>query len=462
LAREEVLMSSSYDIIVIGAGPAGVATSIIARRSGVSVLVVEKNGFGGVCPLRGCIPKKILSTAAEAMDCIAKAPEHRITVSGTKWDWKGLIDRKRDMIRDVPGKTRDRFHSLGIETVEGAARFTGPKSIEVNGIEYRAGKIVIAAGSKPRQLSIPGFEHTLSSDDLFELETLPTSLIFIGGGAIGMEFTHIFARAGTRVTILEAASRVLPDMEEDIINKLAGYTQFLGVEISTGVHVESIQKTAQGASVTLTIPNITVSSTLEADVIANGAGRIADIDGLDLEKAGITTDRKGIVIDEHLRSVSNPDVFVAGDAVSMSPHLSPVASYEGHVVANNITSQEPMTVDYRAVPMAVYTIPSVASVGLTEYEAKRQGYEFATAFHDLQNLRVSQIHGEQAAISKVIIDRRTDLILGAHILGHNAEELINIFVLAMKYGITAHDLHDTIYTFPTFSSAIPVIVRFRV
>jgi len=365
-------MSSSFDIIVIGAGPAGVAVSIIARRSGVSVLVVEKNGFGGVCPLRGCIPKKILSTAAAAKDCIGKAHEHRISVKGVEWDWKGLIDRKRDIIRDVPAKTRDRFHSLGIETVEGAARFTGPKSVEVNGVEYRAEKIIIATGSKPRKLPIPGFEYTLSSDDLFELDTLPSSLIFIGGGAIGMEFAHTFARAGTRVTILEAASRILPDMEEDITDRLSSYTRTLGVVISTGVNVDSIQKTDQGASVTLTVPNIPVSSTLEAEVIANGAGRVADIDGLDLEKAGITTDRKGIVVDQYLRCVTNPDVFVAGDAVSSSPHLSPVASYEGHVVANNITSKDLEAVDYRFIPMAVYTIPSAASVGLTEYEAKRR------------------------------------------------------------------------------------------
>lgn len=455
-------MNNRYDIIVLGAGPAGIATSIIARRSGVSVLVIEKDGFGGTCPLRGCIPKKILSAAAETMACIGKAPGHRIHVKGAVLNWKELIDLKRSMIKDVPAKSRDRFHSLGIDTINGFAKFIGPNSIEVDGKEYQAKKIVIATGSKPRKLPIPGFEHALTSDDLFELDTLPSSVIFIGGGAIGMEFAHIFARAGSKVTILEAASRVLPDMDEDMISELTKFTRSLGIEVITGVHVESIEKTSHGASVKLNIPNITVSSTIDADIVANGAGRVADIDGLDLQTAGITVDRRGIVLDEYLRSVSNPDIFAAGDTVSSSPHLSPVASYEGHIVAHNITSQDLIHPDYRAIPMAVYTIPSVASVGITEYEAKKQGLEFATAYHDLLSLRISAIYGEQVAYSKVIIDRQSDLILGAHILGHQAQELINIFVLAMKFGITAHDLHDTIYAYPTFSSGIPVMVRFRV
>ncbi len=455
-------MSGVYDIVVIGSGPAGIAAAIIARRSGASILVIEKDGFGGTCPLRGCIPKKILSAAAETMACIGRAPEHRITVEGADLHWKELIELKRSMIRDVPARSRDRFQSLGIDTVSGFAKFTGPRSIDVDGKEYQGRKIVIATGSKPRQLPIPGFEHTLTSDDLFELDDLPSSVIFIGGGAIGMEFAHTFARTGSTVTVLEAASRVLPDMDEDVIKKLTGFTESLGVGISTGVNVESIQKSSQGMSVTLSIPNITVSSTISADIVANGTGRVADIDGLDLHAAGIATDRKGIVLDEYLRSVSNPDVFVAGDAVSASPHLSPVASYEGRIVAENITSGDLISPDYQAVPTAVYTIPAVASVGLTEYEAKKQGLQFTTAFHDLNSLRVSEIYNEQAAFSKVIIDRRSNLILGAHILGHGAQELINIFALAMKFGISARDLHNVIYTFPTFSSGIPVMVRFRV
>ncbi|HQG30652.1 MAG TPA: NAD(P)/FAD-dependent oxidoreductase [Deltaproteobacteria bacterium] len=455
-------MSKIYDAVVIGSGAAGIATAVIARRSGASILVVEKDGFGGTCPLRGCIPKKILSAAAESMACINRAPEHRISVRGADLNWKELIDLKRSMIRDVPAKSRDRFHSLGIDTVQGFAKFTGPRSIDVDGKEYQGKKIVIATGSKPRQLPIAGFEHALTSDDLFELEALPSSIIFIGGGAIGMEFAHIFVRAGSKVTVLEAASRILPDLDEDLINKLTGYSESLGIKISTGVHVESIQTSSQGMTVTLNVPNITVSSTISADIVANGTGRIADIDGLDLHMAGIKTDRRGIVLDEYLRSVTNPDVFVAGDTVSSSPHLSPVASYEGRIVAHNITSKDLVSPDYQAIPSAIYTIPAVASVGLTEYEAKKQGYEFATAFHDLQSLRVSEIYNEQIAFSKVIIERQTNLILGAHILGHDAQELINIFALAMKFGITARDLHDTIYSYPTFSSGIPIMVRFRV
>jgi glutathione reductase (NADPH) len=453
-------MGKDYDVIVIGGGPAGRAAAIVTRRSGASVLTVESDGFGGTCPLRGCIPKKVLVTATSFLHCIRQAHSQQISVSSPELDWKGLIERKNSIIRNVPEITVRRLNGLGIDTLQGQARFTGKNIISVNGQDYRGKKVVIATGSKPRNLPIPGFEHTVTSDELLNRETLPSSLVFIGGGAISMEFSQVFTRAGSRVTILEAAPAILPYLDRQMVDILAGLSQDMGITIHAGVRVESVGKDPHGMWVTFSREGKT--ETIHAEVVANGAGRIANIDTLGLEAAGVSRDKTGILLDAYLRSVSNPDVFVAGDAVSFSPQLSPVATYEGRIVARNITSKELISPDYHAMPFCLFTIPGLASVGLTEEAAQRQGLNFFTKFQDLANQKVTIIHSERAAYSKMLIDRKTNNIIGAHLIGHDAEDLINIFALAMWYKISSKDLHVFAYAFPTFASDIPGMTRLPV
>jgi glutathione reductase (NADPH) len=452
-------MGKGYDVIVIGAGPAGRAAAIVARRHGASVLVVESDGFGGTCPLRGCIPKKVLVAATASLHCIRQAHLQRISVPEARLDWKGLIERKDDIIRNVPETTVRRLETLGIDTLSGQARFTGRNTIGVNGREYGGGKLVIATGSKPRMLPIPGFEHALTSDALLNMKDLPASLVFIGGGAISMEFSHIFNRAGSRVVILEAAPGIIPSLDRQMTDILAGLTRDMGIDIHTGIRIEEIRKGNKGMAVTFTEEGQT--HTVQADAVANGAGRIAELDSLDLERAGIDRDKKGILLDTHLRSVSNPDVFTAGDAVSTSPQLSPVATYEGRIVAHNITSGSLVSPDYSTMPFCLYTIPALASVGLTEEEARARGLSFSIVFQDLSGQKVSVIHAEHAVYSKVLIDQETGLIIGAQLIGHDAEEVINLLALAMQYRISSRDLHVFVYAFPTFCSDITEMTRLR-
>jgi len=452
-------MEQTFDVIVLGGGPAGRPAAIIARRSGASVMIAEAKMLGGTCPLRGCIPKKVLLASAEVMEGIRHAPGRRIAVRDARLDWGGLIDRKRGIIEHVPENHEQRLLKLGIHVVYGRARFTGPRSIEVEGRIYRGGKIIIATGSRPRTLHIPGFGDTLTSDEFFELSSLPSSVVFIGGGPIGMEFAHILLRSGVAVTVLDAAKRILPSFDADLVKELVELTQSLGAEVITGVSVNSIARASSGLDVTFSAGE--ESSTIQADIVINSAGRIADYDGLDLQAAGIEMDGKGIVLDEYLRSVSNTDVLAAGDAVPSSPQLSPVATYEGRIAAHNATSPDLISPDYRVVPFVVYTIPSLASVGVTEEEAGSRGLRFKTAFHNLEPLKMTRIYTESAAFSKILIEEQTGRIIGAHILGHDAQNLINIFGLAMKHGITSRDLRDFLFAFPTFSSDIPDMISTR-
>ena len=453
-------MEQRFDIIILGGGPAGRPAAIIARRSGATTLMVEAEMLGGTCPLKGCIPKKVLLSSAEIMENIRLAPRHRITVQDAHLDWNGLIDLKNALIENIPRDHEERLKRLGIRVLFGRARFTGPHTVEVNGKTYYGEKIVIATGSRPRKLPIPGFENTLTSDELLAIGYRPSSAIFIGGGPIGMEFAHIFLRAGVSVTVLDAAQRILPAFDQNLVGELVEFTQSLGAEVIPGVSVQSIARESSGFAVTFGQKN--ESSTIEADIVINSAGRVANHQELGLDAAGVETDGKGIVLDEYLRSVSNHDIFVAGDAVPSSPQLSPVATYEARIVAHNMVSPEDlMTPDYRVVPFVVYTIPSLAGVGITEEEASARGLRFNIAYHDLKPLKMTEIYTEPAAVSKIVIDRDTDRILGAHILGHSSQELINIFGLAMEHGITSRDLHDFDFAFPTFSSDIPDMVMAR-
>ncbi|HPV28350.1 MAG TPA: NAD(P)/FAD-dependent oxidoreductase [Deltaproteobacteria bacterium] len=452
-------MENTYDVIVLGGGPAGRPAAIISRRSGASVLIVEAEMFGGTCPLKGCIPKKVLLASAEIMENIRRSPGHRITVQNAHLDWDGLIDLKKAIIAPVPKEHEERLEKLGIHILSARARFTGRHSIEAGGREYHGKKFVIATGSRPRTLPIPGFENTLTSDELLELGRLPSSVVFIGSGPIGMEFTHVFLRAGIQVMVLDAAKRILPAFDEELVKELVEHTQSLGAKVIPGADVDSITRSSSGFDVAYRAGD--ESRVAEADIVINSAGRTANYEGLDLASAGIETDAKGIVLDKYLRSVSNQDVFVAGDAVPSSPQLSPVATYEGRIAAHNVISSDLIAPDYRFIPYAVYTIPPLAGVGLTEEQASARGLKFKTAQRNLKSLKMTRIYTEPAAFSKVLIEEETDRILGAHILGHDAHEIINIFGLAMKHGITSRDLREFLFAFPTFASDIPDMVALK-
>lgn len=449
-------MPKHYDVLVLGAGNAGLAAAGAARDAGQSVLVVEARDVGGVCPLRGCVPKKVLVAAAQALDAIASAETHQISVGPAKLDWRALIERKRTFVAGVPEDFEKSLAHRGIDLVRGRARFTGPREIAVRGRPYSGSKIVVATGSTPRPLPIPGAEHLITSDDLLELETLPDSLVFVGAGVIAFEFAHVLARAGTRVTLLEVAPRVLPTLDADASDQIAQVTRDLGVQIETSVTIDRIEKRSDGPDIHYRVGGSKAVASGKA--VANGAGRVADLAGLDLRAAGIILHRGRIELDEYLRSVENPDVFFAGDAIPGRPQLSPLATYEGLVVGHNLTHEELRAAEYGFQPAAVYTVPALATVGLGEEEAAAAGLDFEVRTNDMREWRSARTYGETAAWAKVLLEKGSGRILGAHLVGHAAEETIHTFALAIEKRIPAAEIASRVYAYPTFHADLKFLV----
>ena len=444
-------MSNRFDVVIIGGGNAGFGVSAVAHEAGKSIAFVESWDFGGTCPNRGCTPKKVLVAAAHTLHEIEQAKVHGIDVGEPKLDWARLIDREKSMIDFIPGAMEGVAEKRGT-VFRGEAKFVGPNTIDVDGTVIEGDNIVIATGSKPRPLPIPGAEHMITSDEVLSERELPGEVVFIGGGVIAMEFSHVYARAGAKVTILEALPRLLPRMDAEAVAAIQADTERLGVTVKTGVSVKEV--TQADGRLRVLYEHDGAEQAVVADRVVNGAGRIANVDTLDLEAGNVAHDGIAIDVDGYLRSTSNPSVWVAGDALVTSPQLSPVATYEGRVVGQNIVDGATVKPDYSVIPSAVYTVPALSTIGLTEEQASEQGLDVQVTTSDMMGWFSAKSYAETVAWAKVLVDRASDRIVGAHIVGHRGEELIHLFALAMSHGISASELKNSQFAFPTFSSDV--------
>ena len=444
-------MSDHYDVIIIGGGNAGFGVSGLVHDAGKTIAFIEERDFGGTCPNRGCTPKKVLVAAAHALHEIETASTHGITVGPPKLDWTKLIQREKAMIGFIPGAMEGVASKRG-DVFKGSARFVGPNAVAVDGKTLTGEHIVIATGSTPRPLPIPGAELMITSDEVLSEEAQPEEIVFIGGGVIAMEFSHVYARAGTKVTILEVMPRLLPAIEADAVAALRTESERVGINVKTSVTVKSIAR-ANGRLV-VAYEHDGQGLSIEADRVINGAGRVANVDNLDLDAAGVRHDGLRVETDPYLRSASNPAVWVTGDALATSPQLSPLATYEGRIVGRNIVDGPTVMPDYAVIPSVVHTVPALATVGLTEQAALEKGLNVKVSSNDMTGWFSAKSYAESVAWAKVLVDQDSDRIVGAHMVGHKAEELIHLFAMAIRHGITASAIKDDMFAFPTFSSDV--------
>lgn len=435
-----------FDLIVLGSGGAGYRVAMRTRQAGWNVAIIESNKvWGGTCDNRGCMPKKVLVGAAEVSDMNRRFHELNIISKPATLDWGELIKFKDTFTSPVSDETKEPLEKAGVVLYEGSPKFLNKNTLEVNGEKLEAKYFHIAVGAKPAKLGIEGANLLATSDDFLQLTTLPKNIVFVGGGYVSFELAHVAARFGSQVTILHKDNHPLGAFDPDCVNTLLAASEEAGIKVILDAAVEKIEK--QGEQ-TIVQAN---GQTFTADLAVHGAGRTPAIDTLNLEAADIAYERRGITVNEHLQSVSNPHVYAGGDAASAAPPLSPVARLHGTIVADNLLGQKTLQPDYFSTPSVVFTEPALAKVGLTEQEAKDKGYSVQVHSEIMSSWFDAKRTNLKHTMAKTLIDTKTNKILGAHIIGNHAEDLINMFALAISAGLTREQFQTPIYAFPTAS-----------
>lgn len=447
-------MTRKLDLIAIGTGSAASAVASKCRAAGWEVAIVDSRPFGGTCALRGCDPKKVLVGAADAVNAVRRMKGKGIQPEQVRINWPELMRFKQSFVESVPQHREASFAKAGIAAFHGKARFVGPTAVQVGDQVLDGRYVVIATGATPQKLNIPGEELLTTSDQFLELESLPRRIVFIGGGYISFEFAHVAVRAGAEVTILHRAERPLEGFDPDLVDQLVQKSRQLGIRVELQTEARHVQRTGDSFSVGVSTPN--GGHAYAADLVVHGAGRVPAIDDLNLAAAGVEIEKRGVKVNQYLQSVSNPAVYAAGDAAaSGAPPLTPMAGYEGRIVAANLLAggNYEMT-RHISAPTVVFTIPPLAAVGLSEREAHEKKLRFRTHRETTTGWYSSRRVSEDCSGFKVLVKEETGQILGAHLLGPHADELINLFALAIQSRLTAADLKEAVFAYPTHASDI--------
>ena len=444
-------MAKAFDLIVIGTGTAAATAAHRCANAGWRVAVIDHLPYGGTCALRGCDPKKVLVGVAGALDQ-ARRMRGKGLSGELAIDWHALMAFKRTFTQPVPDNMEESFRKKGIVTCHGRARFVGPRSVEVAGETLEGRFVLIAAGAEPVKLGIPGEEHLVTSTEFLDLDELPKRILLVGGGYIAAEFSHIAARAGARVTVLQRGARMLKPFDADVVAWLTEKAREIGIDVRLGTSVERIEKTAGGFAVYAVADG--KPETFTADLVVHAAGRVPDLDSLDLKTAGVETEQGRLKLNDYLQSVSNPAAYAAGDAAAKGPPLTPVSAHDGRVASANMLKGNHRKPDYLGVPSVAFTIPPIAAVGLTEEAARAQGLKFRAHAQKASSWYTARRVAEPTYGFKVLIEEGTDRILGAHLVGPHVDEVINVFALAIRFDKSAKELEDTIFAYPTGASDI--------
>ncbi len=435
-------MEQYYDLFVIGTGSGGSDAAQMCREAGWKVAIADRLPFGGTCSLRGCNPKKTLASAAEMINRYNHMKDKGL-IGSISMDWNRLMQFKRTLVEPIPQMKERAFTSMGIDQFHGTCRFTGKNSVTVNGDSFRARHVLVATGSRPADFPFPGSEYLTHSDRFLDLDNLPSRVVFLGGGYISFEFAHIAASAGAKVTILEAAERPLRKFDSQLVDMLVDASKKAGIEIHTSAPVQSIEKGEGEFFIHAG------SYRLTADLVVHGGGRVPDLDDLDLKAGEIEREGKGISINGYLQSTSNSAVYVAGDANQFGIQLTPVAEMESRIAGHNMLYGNSKRPDYSAFGSAVFTNPSLGAVGLTEQDARQKKIDCDIQFMDTSSKHITRRLGLTHSGFKIISEKGSGKILGAHMLGHGSEEVINTFVTAIKSGLTVKQLKEMEFVFPT-------------
>ena len=448
-----------YDILVIGAGPGGYVAAIRASQLGFKVGVVEREALGGICLNWGCIPTKALLKSAQVFEYINHSEEYGIKTKGAEVEFDAFIKRSRDVAGGMSKGVQFLFKKNKIDAIMGSAHIKSNRIVEVkdaNGkVEtYTAKHVILATGARSRQLS--GIEqdgkHIIGYREAMTLKTQPKSMVVVGSGAIGVEFAYLYAAIGTEVTIVEYQDRILPREDKDVSKEMAKIFKKKGIKLITESQVLGVKTPKGGCSVEVKDLKKGSTSTLEADIVLSAVGVTPNTDNLGLEEAGIKVER-GIVQVDDFYQTSAQGVYAIGDIVK-GPALAHVASAEGILCVEKIAGHDVEPLDYGNLPNCTYSVPEVASVGMTEEEAKEAGYDLKIGKFPFSASGKASAAGAKEGFVKVIFDAKYGEWLGAHFIGANVTEMIAEVVVARKLETTGHEIIKAVHPHPTMSEAV--------
>lgn len=444
-------MSNQYDLIIVGAGTAAMVAAMRIRAAGKSVAMIDFRPYGGTCALRGCDPKKMLVNGAEAFDH-ARRMQGKGIGGNTRIEWSDLIAFKRSFTDPVPEKHEHRYNEKGIDTYHGVARFTGRNTLDVDDQSLEGKHILLAAGAEPIKLGITGEGYLNTNEDFLAREKLPKKIVLVGGGYIAAEFSHIAARAGAEVTVLQRGDRMLKRFDPDLVQWLMASFQSAGIDVRTQTAVDAVEKVGDGFRVQASHGDQRIA--IEADWVVHAAGRAPALEALNLAAAEVDVEHGRLKLNQYLQSVSNPAIYAAGDAAQVGPPLTPVSSHDAKVVAANILEGNHQEPNYRGVPSVAFSLPPIAAVGLNESQARQQGLKFRVQSQQASDWFTARQAAQPVYGFKVLVEEGSDLVLGAHLVGPHVDEIINLFALAIRKELTAEDLKTTMFAYPTGASDI--------
>lgn len=449
------MSKSNYDFLIIGGGSAGFAAAIKASELGAKAAIIESGKLGGTCVNVGCVPSKTLIRAAEKCYQCSYSKFKGIALCPPPEDWNSVVKMKDELVAELRKEKYVNVASSypGISILKGEARFTDHRTISINGDAYTAGKFLIAAGSSPWVPPIPGLERNgfLDSTAALSIPKLPESMAVIGAGAIGLEYAQFFARFGVKITLIEVTPRIAPLEEPEISSALSQYLTEEKIDIHAGVSVANVKKCDSGFHIEINKDGKT--RVIETGELLVAAGRRPNTHHLNLEKAGVSTGKKGeVIVNEHLQT-SNPDVYAAGDVIG-DPMFVYVVAYAGTLAAENALNLSGRVYDLTAVPRVTFTDPQIASVGLTEGQAREKGYDVRTSVIHAKDVPRAIVTFDKRGLIKLIAESHSGKLLGAHIIAPEAGDIIQEAALAIRYGMTYKDIIDTFHPYLTWAEGI--------
>jgi dihydrolipoamide dehydrogenase len=441
------------DVLIIGGGPAGYRAAIRVSQLGGKTTLIENNALGGTCINQGCIPVRTLLRAAEVVDLTRTAKDYGVNFKETEIDLSKMISRKNIIVRTLSSGVKQGLRSSRVEVIEGTGKFLSPSQLEVqlqdgSKKEIKARRIILATGSKWKKTTLSGGEKTITPTELMEIKIIPESMLIIGGGFIGTSIATIFSMLGTKISILEESPRILPEIDKEIVSIFEKEMEDKSIRLYTNAKVKKIEEKGQGEkNIVATVKGEDINLTAQCILMAEE--REANINGVGLDRAGVKlNEKKGIVVNRRMET-NVPTILAAGD-VTMEHMWTHVAYVEGIIAAENAMGRE-SKIDYTAIPYATNSSPEISSVGMTEDEAMAQGFQVQVGRFSFSGNGLATILGQRMGMIKVITQGKYNQIIGVHVIGPRASDLIAEATLAMKLEITPGEISSIFHSHPTLS-----------